>query len=91
MREGDKNTKIFHLVANSNRRNNTVDSLAVNGSLSSDFTEIREHIVQFYNQHYLEQFSWRPNLDGLAFTSIGDDEGCWLERDFVKSGVLGLR
>jgi hypothetical protein len=30
-------------------------------------------------------------LDGLAFTSMGDDEGCWLERDFVKSEVLGLR
>jgi hypothetical protein len=22
---------------------------------------------------------------------MGDDEGCWLERDFVKSEVLGLR
>jgi hypothetical protein len=91
LREGDKNTKIFHLVGNSNRRNNTMDSLVVNGSLSSNFAEIREHIVQFYNQLYLEQFSWRPNLDGLAFTSIGDDEGCWLERDFEKSEVLGLR
>jgi hypothetical protein len=33
--EGDKNTEFFNRVANSNRRNNTVESLLVNGSLSS--------------------------------------------------------
>jgi len=74
LRKGDKKTKIFHMVANFNRRNNTVDSLVVNGSLSSNSTEMREHIAQFYNRLYLEQLSWRPNLDGLTFTSIGDDE-----------------
>jgi len=45
---GDKNTKIFHQVVNSNWRNKSVDSLVINGSISSDFTEVREHIVQFY-------------------------------------------
>lgn len=73
LREGDKNNKIFHMVANSNRRNNTVDSL-VNGLLSLKSRKIREHVVQFYNRLYLEQLSWRPNLDRLTFTSIGDDE-----------------
>jgi hypothetical protein len=48
LREGDKNTKFFHQMANSCRRNNIVDSLMVNGSLSSDPIEIRELIVQFY-------------------------------------------
>jgi hypothetical protein len=48
LREGDKNTKFFHQMANSSRRNNIVDSLMVNGSLSSDPIEIRELIVQFY-------------------------------------------
>jgi hypothetical protein len=48
LREGDKNTKFFHQMANSCRRNNIVDPLMVNGSLSSDPIEIRELIVQFY-------------------------------------------
>jgi hypothetical protein len=30
LKEGAKNTKFFHCVANSNKRNNTVDSLVVN-------------------------------------------------------------
>jgi hypothetical protein len=74
-------------VANSNRRNNTVDSLVVNGSLSLDSTEIREHIVQFYIETYSKQYNWRPKLDGLSFNSIGDDEGSWLEREFEESDV----
>jgi hypothetical protein len=44
LREGDKNT-VFSPVADLKRRNNTVDSLIVNGSLSSDSTEIRQYIV----------------------------------------------
>jgi len=36
LREGDKNTKLLHRVANSNRRNNTVEALLVNGYLSLD-------------------------------------------------------
>lgn len=44
--------------------------------------------MQFYIKLYLDQFSWRPKLDALSFTSIGDDEGSWLERDFKVSGVF---
>jgi hypothetical protein len=39
MREGDKNSKFFHHVANSNRKNNTVEALDVNGFVSSDITK----------------------------------------------------
>jgi len=61
-----------------------VDALAVNGSLSSDSTEIKEYVMKFYSQLYLEQFSWRPKLDGFYFNFIGEDEG-WLERKFEES------
>lgn len=64
LREGDKNTNFFHRVANSDRRFNAVESLNVNGSLSSDATNIKAHIVQFYNQLFTESCSWRPIPDG---------------------------
>ncbi|KAL4606706.1 hypothetical protein ACB092_09G122900 [Castanea dentata] len=35
LKEGDANTKFFHRMTNSNRRNNSIESLMVNGSLSS--------------------------------------------------------
>jgi hypothetical protein len=36
LKEGDKCTKFFHLIANSNCRGNTIESLLINGSLTSD-------------------------------------------------------
>jgi hypothetical protein len=44
IREGDKRTKFFHQVTNSNRRNNAIQQL-VNDIVCSDQTRIREHIV----------------------------------------------
>jgi hypothetical protein len=65
-------------VANSNRRKNFIESLLVNCSVSSDQTEIRDHIVQFYDRLFIEPFNWRPKLDGLTFDSI-DGEASWVE------------
>ena len=36
VREGDRNTKFFHRIANSHRRVNSIDRLMVDGVLSSD-------------------------------------------------------
>jgi hypothetical protein len=35
LREGDKCTKFFHIMANSNRRRNTIDSLLIDGTIPS--------------------------------------------------------
>jgi hypothetical protein len=35
LKEGDKCTNFFHRIANSNRRSNAIESLSVNGSISS--------------------------------------------------------
>ena len=36
LKEGDANTRFFHRMGNSNRKNNGIESLMVNGTLSSD-------------------------------------------------------
>jgi hypothetical protein len=73
-REGEKCTKFFHRVANSNRRNNSIESLLVNGSITSYRTQIREYIVHFYNRLFTKEFSWWLKLDGLAFDFIYEEE-----------------
>jgi hypothetical protein len=45
LKEGDRNTRFFHKVANSHRRYNHVEALRINGSLSYNSAEINEHIV----------------------------------------------
>jgi hypothetical protein len=53
LKEGDKCTKLFHSIANSNKRYNSMDSLLIGDSISSDPTEIGEHVVQFYQDPLL--------------------------------------
>jgi hypothetical protein len=53
--EDDKCMKFFHRMSNSNRRNNSIESLIVDGTISTDYIEINEYIVQSYNNLYTEQ------------------------------------
>jgi hypothetical protein len=47
LKESDKCTKFFHRIANLNRRSNAIESLSVNGSISSDQQAIRDHVAHF--------------------------------------------
>lgn len=66
LKDGDRNTKYFHHMANAHRRVNQVGKLWVNGVLLSSEEEVREGIVGFY-QHLFQgkDGTWRPSLDGV--------------------------
>jgi len=64
-----------------------VGVLRINGALSSDPLEIKEHIVNYYDSLYTEQSSWRPRVDEISFSSIDADECLWLERGFEEHEV----
>jgi hypothetical protein len=74
LKEGDKNTNFFHRMANSHRKFNKVDSLSINGIISRNPAEIKEHLVRYYNNLYFENCSWWPRVAGLSFSSIDADE-----------------
>jgi hypothetical protein len=84
LKKGDNNTKFFHRVDNSHRRYNLVESLRINGAMSNNSLEIKEHIVDCYNDLYTEHSTWRPRVDGLSFSSINAEEGIWLLREFEE-------
>jgi hypothetical protein len=88
LKEGDKCTKFFHRVANSNKRYNFIESLSVNGSVSSDQPIIRDSIVQYYEALFTEPYSWRPRLDDLEFNSIDAAEASSLELPFEEREVF---
>jgi hypothetical protein len=87
LKEGDKCTKFFHLVANANRRNNSIESLIVDGLPTSDPAVISEHIVDYYNSMFTEPLSWRPRLDNLEFDMLNDIEATSLEEPFEEREV----
>ena len=79
MKEGDSNTWFFHKVANSHHRYNHVKTLHIDGVLSNDPNEVKEHVVQFYRNLYSEQSDWWPRMDNQAFSSIDEEEKVWLK------------
>uniref|UniRef100_A0A2N9IH31 Reverse transcriptase domain-containing protein n=1 Tax=Fagus sylvatica TaxID=28930 RepID=A0A2N9IH31_FAGSY len=87
LKEGDKNTKYFHTVANSHRRHNFIRQLSINGVLSTNQDVIRAEISGFYQHLYIEDITCRPFLDGLPFSSISSEEASWLERPFEEEEI----
>ena len=54
LKEGDANTKFFHRMTNSNRKNNGIKSLMDNSTLSSDQGLIVDCITQFFMNLFSE-------------------------------------
>jgi hypothetical protein len=87
LREGDKNTKFFHRVANSNRRFNSIDHLVVNGTVTTDQSEIGEGLVSYYQGLFSDDEVRRPLLDGLEFSSIEEADRIILDWQFTEDEV----
>jgi hypothetical protein len=78
-------------MANSNKRYNTIDSLLINGALSSNPVAIREHAANYYDESmFVESMSWRPKLDDLEFESLFEDEAVSLEAPFLEKEVKNV-
>jgi hypothetical protein len=90
LKKGDKCTKFFHSIANSNRRYNSIDSLLIGDTISSNQSDIGEYVVQFYQKLFSELCPWRPMVDGLSFDSILEFEASWLERAFEEEEVRNV-
>lgn len=70
LREGDKNTKFFHRIANARKRVKTISRLEVEGVVLEEEEAIRLAVEKFYKELYVEPHSFRPTLDGVSFESI---------------------
>ena len=80
--------RFFHRMANSNRRNNCIEKLMIDGALSSNQDRIAAHIEQFYMNLYSEQQMQRPFLVILDFPRISRDNVVWLERPFEEAEIF---
>ena len=90
IKEGDRNTKFFHRIANSHRRFNSIDKLMVDGVMSSDEGSIAEGITQFYRRLYFENEAHPPVLDDVEFGRISEEDALWLDRPFEEEEVFGV-
>ena len=72
------------------RSTNYLRGIEVNGVLYEDEEEVWSKVVHFYQSLYTKSDTWRPFMDGLEFTSIGEDKRLELERDFSKEEVVNV-
>ncbi|XP_059630187.1 uncharacterized protein LOC132273186 [Cornus florida] len=88
LKDGDRNTKFFHRLANAHRRCNHIERIRVNGSELWREDEVRGGIASFYWQLYTETLDWRPTLDGLLFNSISVLDSDRIEIPFMEEEVF---
>ena len=87
LREGDRNTRYFHCMANAHRRVNFLDRIKINGVRLSEEQEVREGIVNAYQQLLSNSLGWKADIRGLQLKHISQSEAEVLELPFSKSEI----
>ena len=84
LKEGDRNTGFFHRMANAHRRRNCLNSISINGTRYDKEDEIKEDLVNAFQNLLSAPDGWRPSLPDLALNEIGNEEAARLEDIFQK-------
>ncbi|XP_059669248.1 uncharacterized protein LOC132314393 [Cornus florida] len=88
LKEGDRNTKFFHQLANAHRRSNHIGRIRVDGEELWREEEVHNGVASFYQKLYTESLVWRPKLDGLHFEAISELDKDRIENPFTEEEVL---
>ena len=87
LKEGDKNTGFFHRMANAHCRNNSLDRIKINGVWGIEKQEVREGIVQNFQQLLTEEPGWKADIEGLHLQSLNSSEAEGLEVPFTEEEI----
>ncbi|MCI27851.1 transposon TX1 putative protein, partial [Trifolium medium] len=82
LQEGDENSRYFHACINSRSKKNFIRALRVGEDWCETPSSIRNAIVEYFKQHFASAHWPRPNLNGIAFPSLMDDDNSWLVLPF---------
>ncbi|RVW35251.1 Transposon TX1 uncharacterized 149 kDa protein [Vitis vinifera] len=85
--EGGKNTGFFHWMVNAHRRNNSLDIIKINGVWRFEEQEVREGIVQNFQQLLTEEPGWKADIEGLHLQSLNSNEADGLEGPFTEEEI----
>ena len=87
IREGDCNSRYFHLVINYNRRHNAVNGLTIDGSWVDEPARVKEEIYRFFQQRFQDPHQCRPQLNGISFNTVGQQERQLLVESFKEDEI----
>ncbi|WJZ87793.1 hypothetical protein VitviT2T_007145 [Vitis vinifera] len=87
LKEGDRNTGYFHRMANAHRRNNSLDRITINGEMLTEDQEVREGIVNAFQNLLSEEPGWRADIEGLQLKQLNSREAENLEVPFSEEEI----
>ncbi|XP_026460621.1 uncharacterized protein LOC113361664 [Papaver somniferum] len=86
-KEGDRNTKFSHKMANAKRRRNCITKLEVAGRDVFNQEMIKDELQQYYTNLFTATSSISPSFDNMSFKRIEAGKQTWLERPFDETEV----
>ncbi|RVW45034.1 Transposon TX1 uncharacterized 149 kDa protein [Vitis vinifera] len=87
LKEGDKNTRFFHRMANAHRNNNTLDKVKIDGVWLEEDQEVREGIANAFHQRLSEDMGWKADIEGIQLDRISQHEAESLEIPFSENEI----
>ena len=79
IKEGDRNTKYFHLKATMRRQRNSIDKLIIDGAVITDHIRIKNHIVSYFKKLYQRHHKPYFELSDLELPKLSQEEARELE------------
>ena len=67
IKEGDCNSRYFHLMINASRRSNLLKGIMIERSCVDEPHKVKEAVREFFLQRFQEPKPFKPTLDGVRF------------------------
>ena len=87
IREGDCNSRYFHLLMNSRRLNTAVKGIHIEDAWTNDPTTVKEEVLRFFSNRFCEPDHSRPVLDGVRFRGISQHQNDLLVGAFIGEEI----
>ncbi|KAL5137894.1 putative ribonuclease H protein [Glycine soja] len=84
LKEGDCNSRYFHLMMNASRRHNLLKGIMIEGAWVDEPRKVKEAVRVFFQQRFHEPEPSRPTLDGIRFQSINQQQNDMLVGRFQE-------
>lgn len=80
LKADDNNTKYFHKIASAGGNVDYISKLTIGEDWVEVKDRLKNHVVSYFKDLYNDNGQPRPNLEGLEFKRISEEERVWLER-----------
>jgi exonuclease III len=87
VKEGDSNSKFFHESIKNRRRRNQLVALKDGDSWVQGVAEVKSYVKNYFENNFKENWEHRPNLNGIAFNTLSEEDNLSLMAPFSVDEV----